>query len=404
MMEIRQPYTSLYYPYATFGDERWLRGSLLSWDRISLIRPAAVEASVGEAGPAERIIKRMLPDFIAALSPSDDDLLLVSNAIEGDGLQRLYGRFGPEARQALASPVTATRQIGPVDADPRLLWIFAGDLESKMTYHLADQLTSRYLAQSAEDTQHQLWLGLHPTFGRVYLTALSGVLARNHGFVAVTDDSDVHRAAGALSLDQIDRQLIGRIDRVGGIASTPRAAEEIYLHVALAASPQPVDLGKVPIENLIDFHGNHEEEIRAFRRHLDELAPRLLGLADVTDPQSLDWHLRRIYDDETRDLVDALHRALNRSRIATVLRTLTVKFDLSGAMLTAPGLAAVGIGGLFGVSAAVASAPVAVALSAIPIVHDYRRERAEQTKSPVAFLLAAERELGPKQMLSASLP
>jgi hypothetical protein len=39
VVEVRQPYTSLYYPYATFGDERWLKGALLSWDRVCLIRP-----------------------------------------------------------------------------------------------------------------------------------------------------------------------------------------------------------------------------------------------------------------------------------------------------------------------------------------------------------------------------
>jgi hypothetical protein len=403
MTEISQPYTALYYPYATFGDERWLKGSLLSWDRVSLIRPEGVEPLVSQAGPVERTVKRMLPEFIAALTPSRYDLEPVSSAIEGDGLQRLQERFGREAREALTWPVGVTRQASPAAVDPRLFWIFASERNPKMNGMLADQLLSLDLAQEAQDTQHQLWLGLHPTFGRVYLTALTGVMARSHGYVAVTDDSEVHRAAGALSLDRIDRQLMGRDEPVG-VASTPRVAEEMYLHVALAASPQPLDIEKVPTESLVEFHESHEKEIRAFRHHLDGLAPRLLGLADVTDLRSLDWHLKMIYEDETRDLVDALRTALNRSRIATVLRTLTVKFDLSSAMLTAPGLAAVGVGGQLGVSAAVATAPVAVALSAIPMIQNYRRERAERANSPVAFLLAAQRELGPKQMLSALLP
>jgi hypothetical protein len=403
MADARMPYASLYYPYATFGDERWLKKSLLSWNRVALIRPAGVEASMSEVGPVEETINRMMPEFVVPLTPSDYDLEPVAEALETDRLDGLRERYGREARDALTVPMRPGRQCAPADADPRLLWIYTSEYESKMSWMLADNLRYFDLAEEMRGHHGEQWLGFHPAFGAVYLTALAGVLAERRGLTAVTDDVAVHRVAGALSLARIDDELRGA-PRSPALANSTNEAEELYLHVALNASVHPVDLDMVPVEKLIEFRGTHEKEILAFRGHLESLAPRLTGLAKVWDQESLQRHLNDIYREETKGIVEELRKAMKRSAIETVVRALTTKFEVSAAMSTAPGAAAMGIGAYIGVSAGAAAAPVAVALSAIPIIRTYRFERARQADSPVAFLLAAERELGPAQILQESLP
>jgi hypothetical protein len=63
-VEAHLPYAALYYPYATFGNERWLKESLLTWDRVALIRPVGAEADLSVIGPIEQAILRDEPNFI----------------------------------------------------------------------------------------------------------------------------------------------------------------------------------------------------------------------------------------------------------------------------------------------------------------------------------------------------
>ena len=82
-------YAALYYPYATFGNEHWLRQALLFWDSVGLIRPAGAETELAERGPVEQAIAREEPEFLEPLTPRDDDLQPVSDGILEAGMRTM---------------------------------------------------------------------------------------------------------------------------------------------------------------------------------------------------------------------------------------------------------------------------------------------------------------------------
>lgn len=404
-VEAHLPYAALYYPYATFGDERWLKESLLAWDRVALIRPAGAEADLSLIGPIERAILREEPGFIDPRTPDDHVLYTLHEVFESSppsSWQQLRERYGPERRAGLSRPARTTRQAAPSNADPRLTWIFADERNGKMSHLLSYRLQEEGLAETYEGNMGGLWLGLHPRFAAIYMTALAGQLARHAGLVAVTDDAGTHRVAGALDLAQLDAQLIGRRGQRPP-AATVEEAEVVYLNVALNASPHPVDLDTVPVEKLLEFRAGHMQELERFRDHLTSLGPRLAGMGSITSQRDLEEALLELYRAKTQPAVDQLRESMSRSGLTTVLRALTLKFDVTGAATALPGMAAGAIATAAGAPPEAGLLPVAVALAAVPLIGANRQLRREARESPVAFLLAAEREMSPQALLNQSI-
>ena len=404
-VEAHLPYAALYYPYATFGNELWLKESLLTWDRVALIRPAGAEADLSVIGPVEQAIIREEPNFIDLLTPDDYVLSTLRDVFESsppESWQQLRQRYGPEQRAQLDRPARTTRQAAPANTDPRLIWIFADERHSKMSHLLRHRLQGEGLAETHRGGRGGVWLGLHPRFAAVYMTALAGQLARHSGLVAVTDDVGAHRVAGALDLAQLDAQLTGRPAQRPR-AATVELAEVAYLHVALTASPHPVDLETVPVERLLEFRAEHKQELEQFRDHLTSLGPRLAGMGEITSERDLAESLHQLYRVKTQPAVDQLRESMSRSGLRTVLRALTLKFDVTGAALALPGMGAAAVATAAGAPPEAGLLPVAVALATVPVVGAHRQLRREARESPVAFLLAAERELSPHALLSQAV-
>jgi hypothetical protein len=392
-------YAALYYPYATFGDEYWLRQALLFWDSVGLIRPAGAETELAVSGPVEQAIAREEPEFLEPLTPSDDDLQPVSDGIleaEAASFDELRDRYGPAARAALTAAVRATRQAAPAQADPRLVWVYAAERDSKMSWILADQLLRHELAARGRDDRGELWLGLHPRFAAVYLTALAGQMAGRRGLVALTDDVAVHRAAGPATLDTIDQALTG--GQASGTGSL-REVQARYVHVALTAVPGVVDLDQVPVEKLLAFRHDHFEKIIAFRAHLSGLDDKLLALAAVQDPEALRKRLRELYRQETEPLLNDLRDNMHRFGLRTTLGTLALKVDAEAAGLTLGVLAAAPIATAFGAPAAAIALPAAIAMAVVPYLAQRRAVRRRLASSPVSFLLTAGHELSAEQVV-----
>lgn len=392
-------YAALYYPYATFGHEQWLRRALLFWDSVSLIRPAGTETAHAERGPVEQAIAREEPDFLDPLTPDDGELYPLTEGIleaETTSFDVLRQRYGPAARAALTAAVRPTRQAAPADVDPRLVWVYTADRDSKMGWVLADQLLRHELAEEGRDDRGARWLGLHPRFAAVYLTALAGQMARRRALVAVTDDVAVHRAAGPAVLDTIDQALTGRRPTgMGGV----RDVQAQYLHVALTALPEVVDIDEVPAEKLLAFRHAQFQQITAFRTYLSGLDDRLVALATVDDPEALRRRLRELYRQETEPLLNDLRRSMHRFGFRTALGTLALKIDAEAAGATLAVLGATAATATIGIPAAAITVPVGIAMAVVPYIVQRRAARRKLDTSPVSFLLAAERELSAEQIM-----
>jgi len=393
-------YAALYYPYASFGDERWLRRAVLFWDSVGIIRPPGVQSLLASVGPLEQLMAREEPAFLNLMTPRDEELEpLNTSLIEAHGEEHpwdsLRAEYGPEARATLPASAERPEPAAPVNGDPRLVWIFAAYENSKISYVLADELLQNGLAEESLDANDERWLGLHPRFADIYLTSVAGQMAGNRGLIALTDDADVHRAAGPVELTSIDQALT---DTKPGGHGRIRDVEAQYLHIALSEMPKVLDIDEVPAGKLLDFRQEHLPQMRAFRAHLGTLEEELTSLAAVNDPEARQDRLRELYRSETQPQLDELRRSLTRFGFRTAMGTLQLKVDVSAS--TVAGMAVTTATSAMAGAPAALTGALGLAMAIVPYAVDrHRTRRHHMATSPVSFLLAAERELSKEQAL-----
>jgi hypothetical protein len=214
-------------------------------------------------------------------------------------------------------------------------------------------------------------------------------MARSEMLSPATDDLRMHKAVGALN--QLTDLLFDEQSRLPAIEH----AESAYMHVALRAVLEPDKLSEVPIAKLIRFREAHRDELAAVHEHVASLATDLQAIAEVENAEVASAHLRSLYESKTRPRLNELRAALRAQGVESSAGTLVQKVNLSAAAGTLLGSLAAAGGQL-----AVASAAVAVTL--VPYVAGKIEARRQQVRnSPVAYLLAADRELSGRTLLSA---
>jgi hypothetical protein len=396
---------ALYYPWMHLQDSDWLKLALLSWERIVRLRPRAVDDRDSE------VVREIRgeSDLLQEIAPSGHDLETVAAAffelLGGEGMAAVRAlRSDPalvvSADEALpmVPPSQSVEPVGPVPTVPpsnwpavssppsrrvpdgpvhhrALVWIYCGDLESKLSYVLRRRLVEAGLAREVDEEDP--WVGLHPKLGTVYLTALADTVARHNALSPVTDDVRMHHAVGALDhlADLLDR-------RVTPAFQDTRAA---YVHLSLRAAIRPERIAAVPVSPLVRFRQRYASELAAFHTHINSLATELEQIAAVENSEIAQAHLQALYERATKPQLDELRRALRAFGIESTVGTLGLKVDLGAVSGTALGTLAVSRG-----HPAVGAA--AVALTVVPYIAGRLKARRQQrTGSPVAYLLAAER-------------
>ena len=402
MGEGQAPYAVLYYPYAR-PDENWLKRSLLYWDRVTLIRPPGLADSMGAPGPVEAAVIRHLPDFFNTIRPDEIELMPLSAALsEIMSRGALEDRYGKAARSRLPHS-NAPRSAALRRADPRLVWIYAGYYDGKFDAGVVTKLLELGLAEERNDRRDRPWLGLHPTFAAVYMGALADQIARRRALTPFTEDDDVHRAAGSGDLNEFERRLTGRSPVSPDQAALEpriRTLEDRYLHLAIAANVDPIDIPSVPVEKLLEFRASHRSQLTAFRAHLATFEGRLRGLARATDEPSIARALTEIYEAETRPMVEDLRGGLRKLGVNTAIGALALKFSTDAAQGTGVGFAAGQLAPMVGLDSSSTTAVVAVAATVAPFLTTVGRASRSRSASPVAYLLAAQRHLSPDKVLA----
>lgn len=225
------------------------------------------------------------------------------------------------------------------------------------------------------------WLGLQPKLASIYLATLADAIARHNLVSPVTDDARMHRAVGAL--DRLSALLLDEKDEPPALENPTSA----YLHLALDAVIVPDHLADAPVRKLLRFRERHIAELTAFREHVAGLAGELQEVAMVENLDIAHAHLESLYRKHTKPQLDELRRALRGQGVESGVGSLGLKVDLSAATSTVAGSVAAAGGQL-------AVAGTAITLAIVPYLAGKLKARQETLrKSPVAYLLSADREL-----------
>ncbi|WKU48042.1 DUF6236 family protein [Streptomyces sp. VNUA116] len=390
------PSIALYYPWMHFQDDNWLKVALLTWGRIVRMRPGSVE-------DRDRELVRQLcaeTDFIVEAAPSPMVLTTVAEKfteiIDADP-DRIVERYGL-SEEIDPGPHDLRYSTDWLGYEPPLfqgtwdmvrsvymLQMHTGGNDSKMATVLSEKLVGMGLAEPSGGP----WVRMHPKLGSIYLAVLTDVMARSEMLSPATDDLRMHKAVGAL--DQLTNLLLDDHTRGPAIEH----AENAYMHVALRTVIEPERLAAVPVAKLIRFREAHGDELAAFHEHVASLTTELQAIAEVENLEVASAHLRSLYESKTRPQLNELRRALRAQGIESSAGTLVQKVNLNAAAGTLLGSVAAAGGQL-----AVASAAVAVTL--VPYIAGKVEARRQQVgASPVAYLLAADRELSGRTLLGA---
>lgn len=373
------PTSALYYPWMHFQDDNWVKLSLLMWD--SLVRVRASDVTDRDSALVHQLTVET--GFLKEISPSRRDLDDVRDAfleVLDTSAEHVVDRYGTDVRwpsDLLTYWAAPWSNAGVGAADRRdLTWIYCGAQGTKFSDTLTRELSRHRLARRDGD-----WLGLQPKLASIYLATLADAIARHNLVSPATDDARMHRAVGAL--DRLSALLLNEKHEQPALENPTSA----YVHIALNAVLVPDDLANVPVRKLLRFRDRHVAELTAFREHVAGLADELRAVAVVENLDIAHAHLESLYRKHTQPRLDDLRRALRGLGVESTAGSLGLKVDLSAAAGTIAGSVAAAGGQL-------AVAGTAITLTVLPyLAGKYKARQETRRESPVAYLLAAGREL-----------
>ena len=385
---------ALYYPYADFQSEQWVKLALLNWRKIQRIKPTGYPH---EDSAATLRIRELLPNWLEDdVTPSNQQLEDVARRFDEllvTCSRRLQDRYAVDKRDGW--PGTRFGNA-PHGADERLAYVFGGDDErhvGKMADHLPGALGSRGLIL-AHKVGGATWYGLHPRLASVYMCALTEVIADARALVPVTDNETVHRNARRSTLNRLEEALTAepyaRLTR-----PSPEEVEAQYVEIALKSVLNPVNLEELSIDRVIDFHGNHERELEAFQDHVFGLRTDVLRLCQISDAEEFQRRIRELYRDRTEPEFEDLQRALRRFGIRSVAGLLRLRIDRETVTQMVGGvLAGEVLVHTTHHSADRYALPFGIGVAVISYLGRRRQERERlEHESPASLLLAVQREL-----------
>lgn len=370
---------ALYYPWIDVHDEAWLKTALLYWDSVRTIVPESIDApystGTGRAlQDAGFLVPLRVHSRMHEIRELEEDVLTYLESAEGAELL-IVGHDG-------------RRRDIHMEKLPHELGRLADIHPEKLPHQIRDLLREL----TANSDRGGDWVRVDEKFANFYMTLLASRLADRVGARLLTSLASADRLAVSA---RFDAQLNGLVpwgimhprlrrwreyEAFGPRHRMPRGlAPGLLANLAIEQIAVAPD---TPIDRLIEFRGQHRDELAQFRTKVEQLAS---SIESDLSAEALRQRVSELYTDEVVPAIESLKAALNGRRINWLADGLLKVGFLSAGPSTLLVLA-----GLEVPTALLAGAGI----SLIATTAMYNMDKRESLRAnPFAYLMSVESEL-----------
>lgn len=297
----------------------------------------------------------------------------------------------------MSVPRLADLMEAPPDqrASAQLAYIFHS---GRMTTELKKALVDTGLAEPQKFASSLI--GIHPTLAFIYMETLAEEMAASRQFHLVTEGMLDHLAVSGCSMERIAQALLkdDGIKEEIFIPDSKLTEHEVEVQMASVAlrSVIPRDIRNVPIEKIITFRKQYNDELAAFQAYLHEFVTNLKELRDIHDSEALQAHLEVEYEKKIKSQLDELKKCLESLGMDVVTGAMNIRVALPPIVVS--GSVYLSQAHLGSINPILVGAG-ALAFSVLPVIQEKGKEaRDKMHLSPAAYLLRVEEGLEPTKL------
>lgn len=349
---------ALYYPNIDISNDKWLKSAILYWDRIETIVPESLDH------PYNRRLTRILEDegilFAHRVNPFMEDVREIEQDVE------TYMNTS-EGKKSFRRPWLESRaQRGNRLVDDRIWERQEEKLRDKYQefYIHMDKLPLPLRNNLAGQQDEGGFVRAKEGFMTFYMTLLANKICQNHNMSLLTD---------AVSYNNLSNRIFrDRLSLVQGDFENEQVRRGMMYQIVM--DNIKID-PSTPIEDIIQFRRNRQQELVRFREEMDRLTD---FNTEGMNAQDFEKELKRIYDQEIIPSINNVKTTLNEAKINWLC--VPASCVLSGIST------AFGLGADIGTNIAIGVCEgMSITLAALPYIIRWREIR----NSPYTYLVKA---------------
>lgn len=271
---------ALYYPWIDINNSEWLKTAVLYWDKISTIVPEGVYA------PYQNEETRILRSE-EILEPFD---VFPESPCVVKAADKFFTYLETEEANAIINPAQADRQ--PFGEDRLLSRIFVGKLTRGLREKLLEYPRIRDMGG---------YLEMDPFIANYYMDLLAAEISEENRWGLLTDNPS-------------NEYLTNRIRRGDSRRLRDRYVQSQAQGMLIKLAFHNIKVNeKTPIDNLLIFRQKHADELRSFRRAINDLSTKIDP--DVKSVEDLAGMVNEIYENDIAPAIQLLRKELKISNI-----------------------------------------------------------------------------------------
>lgn len=289
--------TILYYPTIKIEDGAWLRNALLYWDKVSSIVPGS---NYNETNSAE-------VEYLW-----DVGLYEPIYPIEIQNDEELCKEFCKKVKKNIKHHKNYSKARSKIHIDKMRVSNMDMIHIEKTPSNILDYLLDEGIAKRNCDGP---WINMNEQDANVYMATLARYLAKIHGNVEIGTDSSkkfLYPFIPEYSKRKIDRQ--------------------IYLNIAMQEI-LPVPNLDSPLEDIIDFKNQYKNELKCFKRRIDQFQGSLSACENVEELQERIWTLRIEIENDLQEIDEVMSENGIRNTKKTIKTLVPIGLEAGIAML-----------------------------------------------------------------------